>query len=264
MITLYQRGHGSSQCDLIKPAAPPEAFAKLRTAAIRMLRAKGREQAALLLETDSFELYESTNGFGDEFCALSKKAGIEDYASYTEKSADTDFRSACRDMASVFEDLGFSVRFVIIELNPDTDVTPVIATPAVVPVEVVKRALRDAEQLMATNGAISAIDRAHTALHGYLKWVCEQADNMPSSKDPSITELLKHAEKHPKLSLSAVHSDKITRILKAFATALDAINQVRNRGSVAHANENLVDEADAMLAVNGVRTILRYLDERLK
>jgi hypothetical protein len=44
------------------------------------------------------------------------------------------------------------------------------------------------------------------------------------------------------------------------ATALDAINTMRNRASVAHANEQLLDNAEAVLALNAIRTILHYLD----
>lgn len=264
MISLYQRGSGSSECQVIRPAAPQESWAKLRTTAIRLLQAKGCERAASLLETEGFELFESTNGFNDEFFALTKNARIEAYADYGVKAGDEEFTSACRSMALVFDDLGFFVRFVVVELDNETDVTPVATPVAAAPVEVVKRALRDAEHLLATSGAVSAIDRAHTALHGYLKWVCQQAGNLPATKDPGITELMKHAESHPKFGVSAVHSDKITRILRAFASALDAINQVRNRGSLAHPNEHLLDDADAMLVVNAARTMLRYLDDRLK
>jgi hypothetical protein len=41
--------------------------------------------------------------------------------------------------------------------------------------EVVARALRDAETLLETSGPESAVDRAHTALHGHLGYLCEQA-----------------------------------------------------------------------------------------
>jgi len=183
---------------------------------------------------------------------------------YTSKVQDEAQRFANANIASVFSHLGFPLRFIVVELDNNASIDPVSSPVSIAPVEVVIRALRDAQQLLATTGAVSAIDRVHTALHGYLKWVCEQAGNMPASKDPSMTELFKAVVKHPKLSTAASHSEKIERILKAFAAALDAVNQVRNRGSMAHANEALVDEADALLVVNAARTILRYLDDRLK
>jgi hypothetical protein len=264
MITLYQRGSGSSECEICKPVGSPETWVKLKANAVEFLRAQANHEAADIVENGGFELFEATNGFGDEFFALSKKAKITAYVDCASKAQDEAQHFAYVNIASVFSHLGFPLRFIVVELDDNTSVDPVSSPISIAPVEVVIRALRDAQQLLATTGAVSAIDRVHTALYGYLKWVCEQAGNMPASKDPSITELFKAAARHPKLSTTATHSDKIERILKAFAAALDAVNQVRNRGSMAHANEFLVDEADAMLVVNAARTILRYLDDRLK
>lgn len=261
MVTLYKHGSGCSECEIGKPAAPPETWIKLKGTAIRLLRAQGHEAAADLFENENFELFEATNGFGDEFHALAKKAKVEAYADYMEKAQEHNHLYA--NVASVFSNLRFYIRFIIVELDADTGVSPVTTPASIAPIEVVKRALRDSEQLLATNGAVSAIDRVHTALHGYLKWICEQSGKLPVSKDPSITELLKAVEKHPKLLPKATHSNKTKNILRAFATALDAVNQVRNQGSMAHPNE-LVDEADALLVVNATRTMLRYLDDRLQ
>lgn len=264
MITLHQSGSGCSECDIGKPVGSPESWAKLRSNALKLLRAQRNEEAAEILEKEGFELFEATNGFGDEFFALAKKAKAEAYVDYSNKAHDEASHYAYINLASVFLNMGFFVRFVVVELDTSTEVDPVDALIPIAPVDVVIRALRDAQQLLATNGAVSAIDRVHTALHGYLKWVCEQAGSLPATKDPSITELLKCAGRHSKLATSETHSEKIERILKAFAAALDAVNQIRNRGSMAHPNEQLVDEADAMLVVNAARTILRYLDDRLK
>lgn len=263
MIILFH-SRGSAQCELIRPAAPPEALAKLRVGAVGLLRARACDEAIKLLTDSNFELFEATNGFGDEFHALAKRAKTEAYVEFSPKSVDPKFRSVCRAMVSAYDDLGFNVRIVCVELDVDTSVAPVCTIQTTPPVEVVQRALRDAENLLANSGAVSAIDRAHTALHGYLKWVCAEAGNSPAAKDPSVTELLKHAEKHQEFAGSSVHSDKTVKVLRAFGSALDAINQVRNRGSIAHPNEQLVDEADAMLVVNAARSILRYFDDRLR
>lgn len=48
-------------------------------------------------------------------------------------------------------------------------------TPSLSASEVVRRALTDADQLIETNGAQSAVDRLHTAMHGYLKAECAAA-----------------------------------------------------------------------------------------
>jgi hypothetical protein len=44
---------------------------------------------------------------------------------------------------------------------------------------------------------------------------------------------------------------------------LDAMNPARNRGSLAHPNEDLLGEHEAILFINAARTILQYLDAKL-
>ena len=42
------------------------------------------------------------------------------------------------------------------------------------------------------------------------------------------------------------------------------MNPVRNYGSLAHPNENPLEEPEAMLAVNAVRSLLHYLNMKLR
>jgi hypothetical protein len=42
--------------------------------------------------------------------------------------------------------------------------------------DVVRRAIADADTLMETSGPTSAVDRVHTALHGYLKAACDESE----------------------------------------------------------------------------------------
>lgn len=124
---------------------------------------------------------------------------------------------------------------------------------------VVERALRDAQKLLESSGAISAVDRAHTALYGYMRLLCDEA-SIVHSADASITQLLKLLRtNHPSMAVRS-HTAETKRVLDAMATALDAINTIRNRASVAHPNEQLLDNAEAVLALNAIRTILHYLD----
>lgn len=130
--------------------------------------------------------------------------------------------------------------------------------------EVVERALADAKHLLGSTGATSGVDRAHTALHGYLLAVCKQA-SIVSKSDASINELFKLIlQQHQSLKNSGHRKEDIERVLKAFSTILDALNPLRNRASVAHPNEELLGEAEAMLVINSAWTILHYIDAKLK
>jgi hypothetical protein len=127
----------------------------------------------------------------------------------------------------------------------------------------VARAIADAEVLVRSNGPVSGIDRVHTALHGYLIAACvHQGINYPP--EPTMTKLLKLLRsEHPNLKDLGSRSDDIERVLNSFGNILDALNPLRNQASVAHPNETLLDEAEARLVLNGAKTILAYLDEKL-
>jgi hypothetical protein len=65
--------------------------------------------------------------------------------------------------------------------------------------ETVRRALADAEHLLQKNGATSAVDRVHTALHGYQLGLCAEL-NIPVPPDSSMTQAFKLLKKqHPAL-----------------------------------------------------------------
>jgi Abortive infection C-terminus len=129
--------------------------------------------------------------------------------------------------------------------------------------EVVRRALADADTLIASSGAMSAVDRTHTAMHGYLLALCRDA-NITVPGDASMTALFKTLRReHPKLADLGARSEEITKVLNACASILDAMNPVRNRASVAHPNTDLLGDDEARLVVSVSRTLLNYLDAKL-
>ena len=144
-------------------------------------------------------------------------------------------------------------------LEGETVVDPHLAYSS----DVVKRALADAEVLLRESGPTSATDRMHTALHGHLMYLCRQA-GITFPDDATNVALLKRLRSaHPDLQDLGSRAHDVEKILNAFGSVLDALNPIRNRGSVAHPNNNLLGEAEAMLAINAARTVLGYLDERL-
>lgn len=129
---------------------------------------------------------------------------------------------------------------------------------------VVERAISDAETLIGKNGATSAVDRVHTALHGQLK---ELADDhgIAYPSDPTLTQLLKQLRSHhPALADLGPRAEDIAKVLNSMASILDALSPVRNRASVAHPNSALLGDAEARLAINAARTIHHYLDDKLR
>jgi hypothetical protein len=67
---------------------------------------------------------------------------------------------------------------------------------------------------------------------------------------------------HPSLNDLGARSEEVTRIVGAMATILDSLNPVRNNASMAHPSDRLMSDAEAVLIINTVRTLLTYLDEK--
>jgi hypothetical protein len=129
--------------------------------------------------------------------------------------------------------------------------------------DVVERAINDAETLIRTRGATSGVDRLHTALHGYLQKTCEDAA-IAFDDGATMTVLFKRIRAdHPAFQEDGPRAQDITQVMRAMSAIMDALNPLRNNASVAHPNEALLDEPEAMLAINAARTILHYLDAKV-
>ncbi|UCZ77147.1 abortive infection family protein [Dickeya zeae] len=132
------------------------------------------------------------------------------------------------------------------------------------PSEIVDKALEDAQTLIISNGPVSAIDRVHTALHGYLKHQLDQK-NIDYRADAGITELYKCIRENVReIRELGERSEDMNKMLRSLTSILDALNPIRNRASVAHANDILIGEAEAKFVINIVSSVLHYLDEKLK
>ncbi|MGL5255488.1 MAG: abortive infection family protein [Proteocatella sp.] len=58
-------------------------------------------------------------------------------------------------------------------------------------------------------------------------------------------------------------TEEVSRVLRAMALIIEQLNTWRNRTSIAHANEDILDEAEAVLAINAARTLLHYINSKL-
>lgn len=127
----------------------------------------------------------------------------------------------------------------------------------------VERAIADAEHLIESGrGASSALDRVHTTLHGYLIQLCVEANLIASQAEyPSMTALFKKVrEDHPKFEYLGPRGAEVGSALRASSSIIEAINTLRNNASVAHPNEFVLPEPEAMYLINLARSLLHYLE----
>nr|WP_258010864.1 abortive infection family protein [Stenotrophomonas maltophilia] len=127
---------------------------------------------------------------------------------------------------------------------------------------VLKRALADVNTLIQSAGPTHAVDRIHTALHAYLKAIC-QTQGIEVAPNATITNLFKLLRtEHPGLRDLGCQSDAMNNVLRSLSNVIDCLNPARNHGSLAHANDALLDRDEAILAINAARTVFQYLDSK--
>ena len=128
---------------------------------------------------------------------------------------------------------------------------------------VVQAALADAEVLIREGRYTTVVDRLHTAIHGHLRWICENYGISITESDPSATRLMRLIrEQHPKFAKTATLDEDMKRIFMGMGNILESLNSVRNNASPAHPIDKLLDEPEARLAVNVAQTILTYVDDK--
>ena len=264
MIRLHS-GSGSQDIQVLGETLPDHDWAAIRRTVVRLLEArKGGRQAAELFASIPFELRNGTNGFHDEFSILYHKCPVDQYVELAETHERDNLKHEYSQIAEAVNEAGYYVRFIVLDLDPESGPAPV-ATPALtIRSDSVERALADAEQLIHSRGAASGVDRVHTALHAYLKGLAEKA-SIQFQDDASITILFKLlCGSHPALRVPEPRAGEINRVIRSISTILDALNPVRNKASGVHPVDTVLQEPEAMLVINSVRTLLHYLDAKLR
>jgi hypothetical protein len=262
-MILYHGG-GASDIMLLQKQFTSEEWSRLRGTIIRLLRTRNATRAAELLESIPFEVYEATNGFNDEFAVLHVAVPLEQYTELVDLETDPASKRTFQELAWTISKVGPHIRFITAFLDTEAGLKPVDSPVLQITSDVVEHALADAAHLIQSRGAMNSIDRAHTAFHAYLHAVCKRSSIM-APEDTSITHLFKLIrEQHPAFQGMGPRAEDISRIIRAAASILDALNPLRNRASLAHPNEELLDEPEAMLVINSIRTLLHYLDQKLK
>ena|SRR5450432_2078136 len=170
----------------------------------------------------------------------------------------------CPAIARALERVERSVRIIAVGFDLDSAVanipSPSIATTS----RIVEEALAQAETLIGKHGAGSGLDRAHTAFHAYLKSICQTVGPGVADNSPIAALFSYLRQNHPSLAISNVEEkEKVEKIFRNLSKIVDTLDHFRDRKSLAHPNL-ILNDAEAMLVINVVRTMLRYLDMRLR
>lgn len=202
------------------------------------------------LRSDAMRAAEDAPGFIAAFCDACEKL--------------EDFGVAVPDHARINNILSnknapFRIKDNVLLMTSDHVPAP---DPKLSEAQSVARALTDAKELSSQGKPSSAVDRAHTALHGYLIWLCEGIE-IELDNNLTVSKAFKELRaNHPALQPTGERADDITRLLMAMATAIDALSPIRNKASLAHSNR-LLEEAEGLAVLNAVYTIFHYIQDCL-
>lgn len=255
MIRLHNEG--GSQEVIFEKNYEDEKWEKIRTAAMRLLTGRGKKSASGILSSYRWRLCHGTNGFGDEFSYLDANLDLDDYSKLGERQSDPAFNRDVRDVAQTITELGEYCRFVVVNLNQDIGELHVPAPIIEAPDRVLRECLSNAEEEIRKGNSVVAVDRMHTALHAFLRNKCA-AKGIAAEDDAAITRLVKLLRE----SLDPSINDNTIRILVSCAAAVDALNTIRNNHSLAHPNQKLLDNDEALLCVNMVKSIFSFLNAK--
>jgi len=127
--------------------------------------------------------------------------------------------------------------------------------------EILRKAIGDATTLIAQGRYSSSIDRVHTALHGYLRIRLDELEMKYEESDmmPKLFNLLYRRWE------GIGNNDIDNMMLKALRSAsatIDSLNDIRNRYSLAHPNEEIVNESEAKFVLGLMESICNYIETR--
>lgn len=131
-------------------------------------------------------------------------------------------------------------------------------------IEFVNDVLQQADTLILHHSYGSAVDRAHTALHGYLKKLCDEQGFTFDEQNIKIQDMWgKLKIDHPCFNIEVREYQKpINQTVNAIGRFLENMNDIRNKHGFAHPNEDIIEEKEAKLIINLARVLLFYIDSK--
>ncbi|MFD1736157.1 abortive infection family protein [Bacillus salitolerans] len=131
-------------------------------------------------------------------------------------------------------------------------------------IEFVKNVLLQATTLIENHSYSSAVDRVHTAIHGYLKALCDEQNFTFNEQNVKIQDMWgKLKTEHPSFNIDVrAHHRPINQTVNAIGKFLENMNEIRNNHGFSHPNEDIIEENEAKFIINLARVILYYIDSK--
>ena len=125
----------------------------------------------------------------------------------------------------------------------------------------IHKAIEDAHMFISEEKYESAVDRVHTALHGYLRLLLCQ-HGISYNEDDSLPALYSklHGCYVCNIQPSEV-GERIKNILRSGSGMINTVNELRNNNTLAHPNNQLIQKREALLVIRLVNAIINYIED---
>lgn len=127
--------------------------------------------------------------------------------------------------------------------------------------DTIKKAVEDSMIFVREGQYESAVDRIHTALHGYLRELLTE-HQVVYGNDDSLSAL--YNKLHEFYGNNIQPQDVATRIktiVRSGAGIINSVNELRNNNTIAHPNGELIQKREAMLVIRLLNVIVDYIEE---
>ncbi len=145
---------------------------------------------------------------------------------------------------------------IIVETNEVFDFSAIKTT------EVIEKAIVDAEAFMTDGKYTSAFDRIHTALMGYFR---KKLNDLSVTYEESDTlgQLYNKIHEYVAQNMTTNVSGLIKTAIRSSSGIISSINELRNRHSLAHPNDDLISDKEAKLCINMAKILSDYIESIL-
>lgn len=125
--------------------------------------------------------------------------------------------------------------------------------------DIILQAIEEAEKSMREGEYHRAFDRVHTALHGYLIDILMKYE-VEVSKDEKLASLYKKIQELIEKEIKPTEIGSLVKTtIRSSNGMINALNEVRNRHSLAHPNINLIGKNEAKLIIGITSAITDYI-----
>ena len=125
----------------------------------------------------------------------------------------------------------------------------------------VHKAIEDAYIFIREGKYDSAVDRVHTAFHGYLRQMLTE-HGASFGPDDSLPALYSKLHTFYEGNMQPVDvGERVKTILRSAGGMINAVNELRNNNTVAHPNGQLIQEREAQLVIRLINAVVDYIED---